>query len=205
MTDHLEAQATPGNIVVSRPENLDQIAHEIDLLEEMILESTPRIMGRNWVDEEKILEQIDKIRLAMPTSLTEAQLLLQNRLNIINAAERHADELVENAQRRAQMLLEDSLLIRQAEQEASQIRRRVQEECDLARREALDEINQMRRQAQKEVEQNYQRVKEDAENLKAGADQYCEQSLVTLETQLIDMLKIVQNGRRELRKSGTPI
>ncbi|MDX1978050.1 MAG: hypothetical protein SFT94_10290 [Pseudanabaenaceae cyanobacterium bins.68] len=205
MTDHLESPTTPGNIVVSRPENLGQLSQEIDLLEEMILESTPRFMGRNWVDEDKICQQIDKVRLAMPASISEAQALLQSRLNILSAAEHHADELVQTAQRRAQMLLEDSLLIRQAEQEANQIRRRVQEECDLARREAMDEVNHMRRQAQKELDLNYQRVKEDAETLKAEADQYCEQSLVTLETQLIDMLKIVQNGRRELRKSGGAI
>jgi cell division septum initiation protein DivIVA len=206
-SDHLlsldsNRQATPGGIIVNRVDTFMNLHRQIDQLEEMILESTPRFMGRTWVDEEKLCQQIDQVRLALPDSISKAEELLQNRQTIVTEAERHAEELVENAKRKAQMYLDESMLMRQAEQEANQLRRHTQEECDQLRREILEEVNQLRRQAQKELEANHQKVRLEAENLKVGADQYCDQSLITLETQLIDMLKVVQNGRRELRKPG---
>jgi len=207
-SDHLisldsNRQATPGGIIINRPDTFMNLHRQIDQLEEMILESTPRFMGRTWVDEEKLCQQIDQIRLALPDSIAKAEELLQNRQIIITESERHAEEVVENARRKAQILLDESMLMRQAEQESNQLRRQTQEECDQMRHQALEEVNQMRRQAQKDLEGNHQRVRAEAENLKVGADQYCDQSLITLETQLSDMLKVVQNGRRELRKPGS--
>lgn len=208
LSDHLlslesNRQATPGGIIVNRVDTFMNLRRQIDQLEEMILESAPRFMGRTWVDEEKLCQQIDQVRLALPDSIAKAEELLHNRQAIVTEAERHAEEVVENAKRKAQMILDESMLMRQAEQEANLLRRQTQEECSELRREAIEESNQLRRQAQGELAMNHQRVKAETDTLKSGADEYCDQNLGTLESQLIDMLKIVQNGRRELRKPGT--
>ena len=67
------------------------------------------------------------------------------------------------------------------------------------RAETLNEVNQMRRQSQKDLENLHQRVTGEVQDMQRGADEYSDRVLGNLETQLIDMIKIVQNGRKELR------
>ena len=172
---------------------------ELDELEVMVLDSSLRLMGHTVVDEEKLCQQIDRVRLSVPESIAEAEEILQYKQDLINEAQQYAQDLIKSAELRASQLLEESVIIRQAEQEASQIRRELQEECELVRSQTLTEVNQMRRQAQKDLDMLHQRVTGEAQDMQRGADEYSDRVLGNLETQLIDMIKIVQNGRKELR------
>jgi cell division septum initiation protein DivIVA len=196
------SNSTPGGVTINRVDAFMNLHRQLDQLEEMLLESGPRIMGRTLVNEEQLCEQIDQVRLALPESIAKAEEILDSRQQIIGEAEHYADEVVGNAKRQAQKILDESMIMRQAEQEANQLRRQTQDECEQLRRETLDEVNQMRRQAEKELDAIHQRIKAESAALERDADDYSDQSLGKLETQLIDMLKIVQNGRRELRKPG---
>lgn len=173
---------------------------ELDKLEEMLLESGPRVMGRTVIDEEKICQQIDQVRLAIPESVASAEEILRYKQEILDEAEQYAAQIVHTAEARAAKLVEESGILRQAEVESNQIRRMTQEDCEEMRAATLEEINQMRRQAQKEWETLRQRVTEEAEDMQRGADEYGDRILGNLEGQLIEMLKIVQNGRKELRE-----
>jgi len=172
---------------------------ELDHLEEMVLESGPRVMGHTVIDEEKLCQQIDHVRLSVPESVAKAEEILLYKQELIAEAQQYAEDLIKSAELRASQLLEESLIIRQAEQEASQIRRELQEECEQVKAQTLNEINQMRRQAQKDLDLLHQRVTGEVQDMQRGADEYSDRVLGNLETQLIDMIKIVQNGRKELR------
>ncbi|MBD2175401.1 hypothetical protein H6F42_00545 [Pseudanabaena sp. FACHB-1998] len=172
---------------------------ELDHLEEMVLESGPRVMGHTVIDEEKLCQQIDRVRFSVPESIAKAEEILIYKQDLIAEAQQYAEDLIKAAELRASQLLEESLIIRQAEQEADQIRRELQEECDQMRSQTLNEVNQMRRQAQKDLDNLHQRVTTEVQDMQRGADEYSDRVLGNLESQLIDMIKIVQNGRKELR------
>ncbi|ELS32120.1 MULTISPECIES: hypothetical protein [Pseudanabaena] len=172
---------------------------ELDHLEEMVLESGPRVMGHTVIDEEKLCQQIDRVRLSVPDSIAKAEEILLYKQDLVAEAQQYAEDLIKSAELRASQLLEESLIVRQAEQEANQIRRELQEECEQIRSQTLNEVNQMRRQAQKDLDMLHQRVTGEVQDMQRGADEYSDRVLGNLETQLIDMIKIVQNGRKELR------
>ncbi|MFQ3679979.1 MAG: hypothetical protein SNJ60_05675 [Pseudanabaenaceae cyanobacterium] len=174
---------------------------ELDRLEEMLLDSGPRIMGRTVIDEERVCQQIDRVRLSIPPAIAKAEELLQMRQEILEDAERYAEQIEAAAKARAERLLEESGIVRQAEQEAERLRRAVHQECEELRQQTLEEVNQMRRQTQKEIDALRQRVAAESDDIQRGADEYSDRSLATLEMQLIEMLKIVQNGRKELRRN----
>ncbi|MDX2254419.1 MAG: hypothetical protein NW214_02785 [Pseudanabaenaceae cyanobacterium bins.39] len=172
---------------------------ELDQLEEMVLESGPRVMGHTVVDEEKLCQQIDRVRLAVPESIAKAEEILMYKHDLVEEAQLYAEDIIKSAELRASQLLEESVILRQAEQEANQLRRQVQEECEQLRSQTLNEVNQTRRQAQKDLDILHQRVTGEVQDMQRGADEYSDRVLGNLESQLIDMIKIVQNGRKELR------
>ena len=172
---------------------------ELDHLEEMVLESGPRVMGHTVIDEEKLCQQIDRVRLSVPESIAKAEEILLYKQDLVAEAQQYAEDLIKSAELRASQLLEESAIIHQAEQEASQIRRELQEECEQVKSQTLNEVNQMRRQAQKDLDLLHQLVTGEVQDMQRGADEYSDRVLGNLESQLIDMIKIVQNGRKELR------
>ena len=184
---------------LSRADYYMSLQKELDHLEEMVLESGPRVMGHTVIDEEKLFQQIDRVRLSVPESIAKAEEILLYKQDLVAEAQQYAEDLIKSAELRASQLLEESLIIRQAEQEASQIRRELQEECEQVRSQTLNEVNQMRRQAQKDLDLLHQRVTGEVQDMQRGADEYSDRVLGNLETQMIDMIKIVQNGRKELR------
>ncbi|MBD2101341.1 hypothetical protein [Leptolyngbya sp. FACHB-261] len=176
------------------------IQRELDRLEEMVLDS-PRfpLSKRTLVDEEQLLEQLDQIRLNLPSAFEEAEEVLNQKDEIIGQANRYAQEVIEAAKQQASQLVEESGLLRQVEVEANQIRRRLQQEIEEARSAAMAEIAQMRRQAQSEWEAEYQRAVAERDQIQRGADEYADQTLSGLEQQLNDLMRIVRNGRQQLR------
>lgn len=190
---------TSPNRMTERADFNMNLHRELDKLEEMLLESGPRVAGRTMINEEKICRQIDQVRISIPESIARAEEILQYKQEIIGEADQYAEEVEAATQMRAVKMLEESTIVRQAELEASQLRRRVQEECDEMRMQTLNEINQMRRQAQKEWDTIRHQVNAEAEDMQRGADEYSDRILGSLEGQLIEMIKIVQNGRKEIR------
>jgi cell division septum initiation protein DivIVA len=173
---------------------------ELDKLEEMILESGPRMAGRTMINEEKICQQIDLVRLTIPDSIAKAEEILRYKQQIVAEAEKYAAEVMKSAEQRASKLVEDSVILRQAEVEAYQLRHHIQEECAQLRSQTMNELNQVRRQAQQEWEAMRHKAITEAEELQRGADDYSDRMLGNLEGQLTEMVKIIQNGRKEIKR-----
>jgi hypothetical protein len=189
----------PIPLPVARADYYMSLHKELDHLEEMVLDSSLRLMGHTVIDEEKLCQQIDRVRLSVPESIAKAEEILTYKQDLIAEAQQYVEDLIKSAELRASQLLEESVIIRQAEQEANQIRRELQTECEQVRAQTINEVNQMRRQAQKDLDGLHQRVTGEVQDMQRGADEYSDRVLGNLESQLIDMIKIVQNGRKELR------
>ncbi|MBD2208871.1 DivIVA domain-containing protein [Calothrix sp. FACHB-156] len=184
--------------------NVD-ILQELNRLEEIILSSLRiPLTGRTLVDEEKLLEQLDFIRVSLPAVFQEAAMLLDQKEEILLEAEEYGQQVVEAAQAKRAQILAESDIIRQAEREAEQLRRQVQQECDALMQETLAEIEQKQRACMQELEEMRQTAIAQAQEIENGADQYADSVLEGIEQDLKDMLRIVTNGRQELQADMPP-
>jgi len=181
------------------------ISRELNKLEEMILDS-PRIplSRRTLVDEEQLLDQLDLVRLNLPSAFQEASDILRQKEEILLEAEQYAQEIIETAERRATQILDETNLVRQAELEVQQIRQQVQQECATVQEQTMAEIERMRRQAQQELEELRRRAIAECEEVQQGADVYADRVLDDMEQQFTDMLRVIRNGRQRLRADSPP-
>jgi F0F1-type ATP synthase membrane subunit b/b' len=188
------------------------IQRELDKLEEIVLGS-PRVplTRRTMVDEDQLIYQLDLVRLNLPSAFQEAVEIVRHKEEILQEAEQYAQEIIETAERRAAQILDEMNLRRQADLEVQQLRQRVQQECEAAQEQTLAEIDRVRRQAQLEIEEARQLAIAESEDIQAGADAYADRVLRDMEQRLSDMLRVIRNGRHQLkpespqrREEGTP-
>ncbi|MFM7367935.1 MAG: DivIVA domain-containing protein, partial [Sphaerospermopsis kisseleviana] len=176
------------------------ILQELNRLEDMILAGLQiPLTGRTLIDEDKVLEQLDFVRVSLPSVFQAAAELLQNKEEIMLEAEEYGQQVVEAAQAKRAQILSDSDIIRQAERETEQLRRKVQQECDAMMQDTLAEIERKKRACMQELEEMRQNAIAQAQEIEDGADQYADHVLENIEQDLQEMLRIITNGRLQLR------
>ncbi|WP_244350902.1 ATP synthase F0 subunit B [Thermostichus vulcanus] len=156
---------------------LMRVQDALDQLEAAILDSPRLFWSRTLIEEDSILEQLDFIRLNMPTALEEAEELLRQRDRILAQADRYAQEIVAMAQRKAEQLLNESTILRQAQAQAEQLLRQAYQQSEELRRQSLQE----------------------SERLHQEAHHYVDQVLQDLELRLLESLRVIRNGRQNLQ------
>ncbi|MEB3277415.1 MAG: DivIVA domain-containing protein [Lyngbya sp.] len=176
------------------------IQRELNRLEEMILDS-PRVplTRRTLIDEEQLLDQLDLIRLNLPSAFQEADIIVRHKDEILTEAEEYAQEILEAAELRATQILNEMGIIQQAQAEAEQLRRQVQAECEALQQQTVSEVEQIRYQAQKELDDIRSRTLADCQDIQNGADEYADHVLGNIEQQLSEMLRVIRNGRQQLQ------
>lgn len=187
------------NTIVS-PRSVDfNIQRELDQLEEIVLDS-PRIplTRQTLIDEEKLLNQLDLVRMNLPEAFEHALAVIEKKQELLADAEAYAQKIVQSAQQKAAQILDETGIIQQAQREANQIRQQVQQECETLQRQTFSEIEQMRRSVHQELQQLHQQTLAECQDIEAGADRYADRVLNNLEQQLSDMLSVVRNGRQQL-------
>jgi hypothetical protein len=175
------------------------ILAEIDRLEETILAS-PRVplTGKTVVNEEELLDRLDLIRSSLPETLKTAQEILAYKYQIIKTAQQQANELIAEAHRQAYLIVNELGIIDRVEAEASQVRQNTIAECEQLRQQAASEVERVRNYNVRELEQMRQVVKGECEQIQTGADEYADRVLSEMESQLADVLKVIQRGREHL-------
>lgn len=116
----------------------------INELEELI-ESSSRVplTRKVLVDEEKILDILDRIRTILPDDVRKAKWVVQEREKVIEEARKEAERIIEEARREAEKRAEESEVVRQAKEMAESVlgkAEQVAREIKLGAREYADEI-----------------------------------------------------------------
>ena len=134
----------------------------VDRLEELFNQSRPIWLTHSViVDEDKFLDIIDQMRIAVPEEVKKAQQLYAQKDRVLAQAQEEANRTVELARQKAAELVEKEALVEEAQRRANQI---------------ID---------QSQV---------DAEDIKLGADQYSEDALAGLITEMERILNQARNG-----------
>jgi cell division septum initiation protein DivIVA len=98
------------------------ILHLIDRLEEILNESRPIPLTHNvLVDEDRILDLIDQMRVAIPDEVKKAQQVLAQRDRILAQAQEEANRTLALAREKSEQLVERDAIVQAAQAKADQI------------------------------------------------------------------------------------
>src|SRR5512136_3002867 len=113
------------------------ILHLVDRLEEIFNTGRPvPIIHRMLVDEDRVLEIIDQMRVSIPEEVKKAQQVLDQRDRILAKAQEEAARTVELAKGKADQLVEREPLVSQAQSRAEQIVQNAKGDAQVVRSEA---------------------------------------------------------------------
>jgi hypothetical protein len=119
------------------------ILHLVDRLEELFNESRSFPFTHSvMVDEERILDIIDQMRVSIPEEIKKAQQLLAQRDRIMAQAKEEADRTLVIAREKSDTMLERDAIVDAARARAEQIMEQARLENEKTKREADDYVLQ---------------------------------------------------------------
>lgn len=115
------------------------ILHLVDRLEELLNQSRPLLFTHNViVDEDRMLDLIDQMRVAIPEEVKEAQKVLAMRDRILAQAQEEANRKLSIAREKSEQLVERDAIVQAAHARAEQIINQARADIDNQRHEADD-------------------------------------------------------------------
>jgi vacuolar-type H+-ATPase subunit H len=125
----------------------------IDRLEELFNESKNIPLTRNvMVDEDRMLDIIDQMRIAIPEEVKKAQQLLGQRDRVLAQAQEEANRTLELARQKADQLVTKDMVAQEAARRAEQIIAQSRAEAENIRGDADDYALNSLTQLQDELE-----------------------------------------------------
>jgi vacuolar-type H+-ATPase subunit H len=125
----------------------------IDRLEELFNESKAIPLTRNvMVDEDRMLDIIDQMRIAIPEEVKKAQQLLGQRDRVLAQAQEEANRTLDLARQKADQLVAKDMVMQEAQRRADQVLAQARAEAENTRADADDYVVQSLTQLQEELE-----------------------------------------------------
>jgi hypothetical protein len=113
------------------------ILHLVDRLEELFNESRSVWLTRRvLVNEDKMLDLIDQMRLSIPEEIKQAQQIISQKDRIIAQAQESATRSSELAREKNIQLVERDSIVQAAHVRADEIHAKAKEDADVIRKEA---------------------------------------------------------------------
>ena len=145
--------------------------------------------GHVMIKEKPMMELLDRIESTLPEDCNEAAMILKRRDEIIIEAQNRADRIIADAQNEASRILSENEIMRAVQQEGQKIREQVILDCENMKRRAIEDADNVRLQAA-----------EESLKIRQGAENYAEQVLSNIDTELSQLQQIVRNGQAYLEK-----
>ena len=125
----------------------------IDRLEELFNESKAIPLTRNvMVDEDRMLDIIDQMRIAIPEEVKKAQQLLSQRDRVLAQAQEEANRTIEIARQKADQLVTRDMILQEAQRRSEQLLTQARSEADGIRNDADNYVIESLNQLQAELE-----------------------------------------------------
>jgi len=138
------------------------ILHLVDRLEELFNKSRPLPFTHNViVDEDRMLDIIDQMRISIPEEVKKAQQVYAQKDRVLAQAQEEAGRKLSIAQEKADQLVEKDMVVADAQKRANTI-----------------------------IEQ----ARIEADNIRAGADEYAMDRLMELERSVQVLVNQIRNG-----------
>lgn len=100
--------------------NIDEV---LDVMDELLDKSwsLPLSGGRCVVDAEKVRDLIDDIRINIPTEIKQAQAIVMDRNEILDAARRESEGIIRKAEERSRALISQEEIVKVSQAKAAEI------------------------------------------------------------------------------------
>jgi len=136
------------------------ILQMIDRLEELLNESRPLPFTHNViVDEDRMLDLIDQMRVSIPEEVKKAQQLLAQRDRLMAQAKEEADRTVNLARDRSNELVERDQVVQAAYSQAEQIKAQAHADGEIIRKEADEYVLESLRALEMDMERLINQVR----------------------------------------------
>ncbi len=137
-------------------------------LEELIGNS-PKVpmTKRVLIDEDRLLDYLDRIRASMPEELRQAKWVLQEREKVISDSKREAVRIIEDAEMQLEKKAVDSEITRKAQEMGEEIRFRSEEMARQIKQGALDYADEMLAELEGKLNNILSQVQENRSELKS--------------------------------------
>jgi vacuolar-type H+-ATPase subunit H len=172
-------------------ESID-ILYLIDRLEELVARGFHVPLGSGVVvHRQRLLDLIDRMRVAMPVDIREAREVLQKQEEVLAQAQEEAGRIIARAQAELEERLKDEAVVKAAEERGQQIVREGEERAQDLVRDAETQARERLDEAQKIAQQQMEE-----------ADLYTLQTMRRLETQLNNFLNTIRKGIETMEERG---
>ncbi len=136
------------------------ILHLVDRLEELFNDSRAiPLTHQVVVDEDRMLDLIDQMRVSIPEEVKRAQQVISQEQRILAQAKEEANRTIELARQKSDQLVEKDVVVQAAQSRAEQIIARARSEADEVRRDADQYIVDSLSRLQVELERFLNQVK----------------------------------------------
>ena len=146
------------------------ILQMIDRLEELLNESRPLPFTHNViVDEDRVLDLIDQMRVSIPEEVKKAQQFLAQRDRLLAQAQEEANRTVNLARDRSSELVDRDQVVQAAFTQAEQMKAQAQADSESIRREADEYVLETLRSLEMEMERAITQVRNGIHTLQQEA------------------------------------
>ena len=147
------------------------ILHLIDRLEELLNQSRPFPFTHNvMIDEDRMLDIIDQMRVAIPEEIKKAQQVLNQRDRILAQAQEEANRTISIAREKQDQMVERDSIVQAAHAKANEILALAQVERSNSRHEADEYALETLRRLEMELERFLNQVRNGISVLNTGQD-----------------------------------
>lgn len=148
------------------------ILHLVDRLEELFNESKPIWFTHSViVDEDRMLDLIDQMRVSIPEEIRKAQQIIAQRDRILAQTQEESNRMLSLAREKADTLLERDPSIQAAQIRGEQIIAQARAEAEITRREADEYVLETLTSVQTELERLLSQVHNGIRTLQAEHQQ----------------------------------
>ncbi|HLE13378.1 MAG TPA: hypothetical protein VI776_01415 [Anaerolineales bacterium] len=142
------------------------ILHLIDRLEELFNDSRPIPFTHNViVDEDRMLDLIDQMRVAIPEEVKKAQQVLAQRDRILAQAQEEANRTLQLAREKGEQMIERDSLVQSAQARAEQVAMHLRAEAEQSRQDADQYVIETLSQLEIELERYINQVRNGIKSL----------------------------------------
>jgi cell division septum initiation protein DivIVA len=148
------------------------ILHLVDRLEEVFNAGLPiPLMRKLAVDEDRVLELIDQMRVSIPDEVKKAQQILNQRDRILAQAQEEATRTVQLAKERSEQMIEREALVESARARANEIVQAANTDAEGVRADADDYALEVLTRLEEELIKSLTQVRNGVAKLKADQGQ----------------------------------
>ena len=148
------------------------ILHLIDRLEELFNESRAIPFTHNViVDEDRMLDLIDQMRVAVPDEVKKAQQVLAQRDRILAQTQEEANRTLALAREKGDLLVERDAIVQTAQVRAEQVADDIRMEAEQTRRDADQYVIDTLTRLEMELERYLQQVRNGIRTLRESQEQ----------------------------------